>query len=129
MHKQTVLDRIEVERDGTINLRFAQEVVDDDGSIIKSEPHRTVCAPGTDVDAHIVAISEHIVTHLKGAPIGADDIARVKALTPTVWTKKVKDAHAAKRAAAAAKAKAEEEADLAKIAAKAAAKASGESAA
>lgn len=118
MHKQTVLDQIEISRDGTINLRFAKEVVDDDGTVISSEWHRTVCPPGTDVDAQIAAVNQHLVVGLKCMPVDAADIARVKALTPTVWTKAVKDAHAAKLAAAAAKAKAEEEADMAKIAAK-----------
>ncbi len=98
MHKQTILDQIEITRDGTINLRFAKEIVDDDGSVIGSEWHRTAIPPGQDVDAQIAAVNEHLVTHLKCSPVAASELQRVKTLLPMVWTDDVLAAYAVRKA-------------------------------
>lgn len=96
MHKQTVLDQIEITRDGTIGLRFAKEVVDDDGTVISKEWHRTALPPGTDIDGQMEAVNNHLAADLKCAPVAASEIARVHALTPIVWTKAVREAQARK---------------------------------
>jgi len=99
MKKQTIIDQIEITRDGTIQVRFAKQVVDDDGTVLNSAYHRTAFPPGHDIDAQMAAVNENLVRDLKCMPVDAAEIARIKAVTPVVWTKAVKDAHRAKMAA------------------------------
>lgn len=42
MKKTTVLDQIVLGADGHTHLRFLKQVVDDDGTVIASIPHRVV---------------------------------------------------------------------------------------
>lgn len=105
MIKQTVIDRIEISRDGTINIRMAKEVIDDDGTVISSGWHRTVLPPGLNIDAQFAAVNENLVRGLKCSPVAASDIERLKAVVPVVHTKAVKDAYVARMAMEEAKAK------------------------
>jgi len=97
MKKQSVIDQIEITRDGTIQLRIAKEVLDDDGSVIVRDWHRTACPPGHDIDAQMAAVNEQLVVHLKCMPVEASEIARVKSIAPMVWTKEVRDSFAKKQ--------------------------------
>lgn len=97
MHKQTVIDQIEIQRDGTIQLRFAKEIVDDDGTVLSKDWHRTALPPGQNIDAQMQVVNDHLVS-MKCAAVDTAEIGRVKALEPVVWTKAVKDAYAAKQA-------------------------------
>lgn len=99
MFKRTVIDQIEITRDGTINLRLAKEVVDDDGTVISSGWHRTVLPPGGDIDAQIATVNEHLTTGLKCAPVNSAEIDRVKIVAPVVWTEEVRAAWSTRVAA------------------------------
>lgn len=45
--KETVIDKIEILEDGTIQIRRALRVFDDDGSLIGQQYHREVLIPTT----------------------------------------------------------------------------------
>jgi hypothetical protein len=98
MRKQTVLDQIEIARDGIIRLRFAKEIVDDDNTVLAREWHRATLAPGQDIEAQIEAVNAQLPA-MSCAPIGASDIARIGAVAPVVWTDDVKAEYAARAAA------------------------------
>lgn len=96
MHKQTVIDQIEITRDGSVQIRMAKEVIDDDGSVLSQEWHRTSLPPGGDIDLQMATVNEHLTTGLNCAPVEASDIARVKSYLPIAWTPEVLTRHAAK---------------------------------
>lgn len=104
MHKQTVVDQIEITRDGTLQLRLAKEVVDDDGSILSREWHRTLLPPGHDIDKQMALVNDHLA-QMNCAAVDTAEIARVKAIAPVVWTDEVRGAYAARAAAASSPAK------------------------
>ena len=57
--KQTVVDKIEVLENGTLQVRTATRVLED-GEVLSSSFHRHVLAPGADTsneDAKVVAIA------------------------------------------------------------------------
>lgn len=55
IQKQTVLDRIEINRDGSIGVRMLNQVVDlETGEVFSSEVVRSVAAPGEDA-GHVLA--------------------------------------------------------------------------
>jgi hypothetical protein len=57
--KQTVVDKIEVLENGTLQVRSATRVLED-GEVLSSSFHRHVLAPGADTtneDAKVVAIA------------------------------------------------------------------------
>lgn len=96
MNKQTVIDQIEILRDGTINVRMAKEVVDDDGTVIASAWHRTSFPPGHDIDAQMAAVSKNLVDDLGYPAIQNSCIARVKVASAAYWTPEIVAAHQAK---------------------------------
>lgn len=58
LEKQTVVDKIEVVENGTVQVRTAIRIVED-GNVISSSYHRHVVAPGQDYsgeDARVQAI-------------------------------------------------------------------------
>lgn len=103
MRKQTVIDQIEITRDGTINIRLSKEVVDDDESVIQIGNHRTVLPPVADLDVQLAAVNENLTRDLKMPAIADDDqlLVRLRAVAPLVQTDAVKKAYAEKLAAAA----------------------------
>jgi hypothetical protein len=57
--KETVVDKIEVLENGTLQVRTATRVLED-GEVLSSSFHRHVLAPGADItneDAKVVAIA------------------------------------------------------------------------
>jgi hypothetical protein len=96
VQKRTTLDKIEIDRDGVIGLRFAKEIVDDDGTILSTEWHRTAVPPGTDLAAHLAVVNTHLVEGLKQAPIQQKDTDKASAVAGVTWTRSVKDAYEAK---------------------------------
>lgn len=70
IEKKTVIDQIEITRNGTIQVRFALLVLDD-GEEISSRWHRTAIEPGADVVAQLNAVDSDITTRkeLKAVPI------------------------------------------------------------
>lgn len=78
MKKQTVIDQIEIKRDGTVNIRIAKEIVDDHGTVLLSEWHRTVLPPGQDIDVQMMAVNDHLV-QMRCEPVSGPDMERLRA--------------------------------------------------
>lgn len=78
--KQTIVDQIEVTRNGTIQIRIALELVEN-GAVLNSRWHRTAIDPGGDVDAQMDTVNAHITSEpMNEQPVSAVDIARIKAV-------------------------------------------------
>ena len=75
--KQTVVDQIEITRNGALQIRIALELVED-GAVLSNKWHRTAVEPGGDVGAQIAAVNEHLAQMGK-QPVNAADIAKIKA--------------------------------------------------
>ncbi len=95
MHKQTILDTIELHRDGRIGLRFAQQVIDDDGTVLSSAWLRRDCAPGTDLSAEIADLNAALVA-ARGASIEPGDVERLSQIEPVVRRDELSTRHRAK---------------------------------
>ena len=57
MKKQVILNQITLFADGSTNLQFLKQIIDDDGTILSEIPHRRALAVGDDVQANINDIS------------------------------------------------------------------------
>lgn len=76
--KQTVVDQIEVTRNGTIQVRIALELVEN-GVVLNHRWHRTLIEFGGDVDAQMAAVNAHITSEpMNENPVSAQDILRIK---------------------------------------------------
>lgn len=77
MRKETIVDQIEVRRNGNIQVRFGKLIVNADGTLA-AEPqwHRAVFEPDTDIEAEMTAINAHLVA-MNEAPVEATEIARI----------------------------------------------------
>ena len=82
--KQTVLDQIEVTRNGTIQIRIALELVEN-GVVISNRWHRTTIEAGGDVDAQMAAVNAHITSEpMNEQPVSVADIARIRAVQAAI---------------------------------------------
>jgi len=68
-----------------------------EGELLRSEPHRAVITPATDIDATMEAVNQHFEEMGYGRMPG-DDIALVKAMAERYWTQEVLEAVAARNA-------------------------------
>lgn len=59
IEKKTIVDQIEVTRNGTVQIRFGLLLLED-GKEIDCKWHRTSIEPGGDVDAQIAAVNGHL---------------------------------------------------------------------
>lgn len=114
MEKRSFVDQIEITRDGTIQIRIAKEIVDDDGTTISQTWHRTAVPPGGDIDQQMQAVNAHLQS-MKQEPVKTDCTDRVKAAANAMWTGKVVSEFAAKQAAAVPSNKSQDEAILAEL--------------
>lgn len=57
--RQTVIDKIEVTRDGAVALRLGLLLVED-GHELDCKWHRTVIAPAANIDEQVRAVNAHI---------------------------------------------------------------------
>jgi hypothetical protein len=75
IERKTIVDQIEVTRDGHIQLRFGLLLVED-GKEIDCKWHRTAIEPGGDIERQIDAVNAHLVTlgHSPCAKDGLDDV-------------------------------------------------------
>jgi len=96
IEKRTVIDQIEVSRDGTLQIRFGLLLIED-GNEIDCKWHRTIIEPGGDVDGQIAAVNSHLAQMGK-APVELSEADRLKALVPVVQTADVVASHRMRRA-------------------------------
>ena len=71
IEKRTVIDQIEVTRDGTVQIRFALLLVKD-GTEIDCKWHRTAIELGGDVDAQLAVVNEHLAAMGKAPTVSAE---------------------------------------------------------
>lgn len=84
MEKKTLVDRIEIESDGTVYVRFQKAIVEGDDTIAFNY-HRTAFPPGIDIDAQMVEVNNHLVG-MNESPVSAADISRIKNATSAFHT-------------------------------------------
>lgn len=58
--KKTIIDQIEITRDGTIQIRCALMVLEDGKEIGATQWHRMSIPPGADVDAQLALVDDHL---------------------------------------------------------------------
>ena len=93
--KSTILDQIEITRDGTIQVRLAILVLED-GEEISSTWHRTSIPPGTDPVAQMAAVNAHLQQMKKG---NVQDTSLIEQVVAIVHTPEVKQRYAEKQEA------------------------------
>lgn len=61
MELRTIIDQIEVRPgSGDVQVRFLKQVVNNGGTVVVQEPHRTRFVAGGDVDAQMAAVNQHL---------------------------------------------------------------------
>lgn len=93
IEKKTIIDQIEITRNGTVQVRFGLLLLED-GAEIDSKWHRTNFPPGHDVSAQIAAVNAHLSQMGKPA-ISAEDAARIAQVCTQAWTPEVVAAYQA----------------------------------
>lgn len=90
--KRTVIDQIEVTRDGTLCIRMHKQIVDSDmpegEQVIQSGNHRTSVVPNGDVDGQFLAVNEHL-ERMGFPPVNEADIERVRTHARAAWSPEV----------------------------------------
>lgn len=84
IEKRTMIDRIEIDRDGVISLRFAKELVEN-GVVLSKNYHRTVITPDTDIDNQLNAVDNHL-QQMGVMPLDTEDRAWIKSMKSSVQT-------------------------------------------
>lgn len=85
MRKQTIVDQIEIQRDGTLQVRFAKQFVDDDNTVLTSEWHRTAFPPGHDIAAQMEAVNNNLVS-MNCVAVDASELTRLNDVAAQIWT-------------------------------------------
>ena len=82
MHRTVILNQVTLCADGSIALQMLKQVINDDGTVFASEPHRTALDPDTEVSGQMSAVNAHPAA--MGWPaVNADDLAHVETLKAT----------------------------------------------
>lgn len=71
MYKRSLLDQVLLCADGSVHLKFLKEVVEDDGTVISSVPHRAIAHSWEDA-AKVLAFADERLS-LKHAPVENKD--------------------------------------------------------
>jgi hypothetical protein len=80
--KKTILDQIEITRNGTIQLRFAKLVLENEEEI-SSRWHRTVINPGTSVEEQLAHVNDHLM-QMGEEPVTFADVNKIQAVVDIV---------------------------------------------
>jgi hypothetical protein len=82
--KERVTDKIEVLEDGTIQVRFADYIVEDGKRITEAKYHRVVYMPTDDIPAQAEPRLKAIANLIRTPQVVADFRAKLEANTPVV---------------------------------------------
>lgn len=77
------IDRIEVLRDGSLQIRMAKQIVDGD-QVVTSEYHRTAFDVGADVEGQMAAVNDHLA-QMGWPAVAADSVQQAKAHAAVAW--------------------------------------------
>lgn len=69
---------------GVVLLKMEKQIIDDDGSILFSEPHRTSVAAGGDLYLQMALVNSNLV-QMKFDPIPLDEIAKLQDIFLVDW--------------------------------------------
>ncbi len=83
MIKQSIIKRIEILQDKSIQILIGKQVVDGD-DILVNDNHRTAIMPLGDVEAQMAAVNANLAT-LKFPAVSNEDIASIRAQADTAW--------------------------------------------
>jgi hypothetical protein len=86
-----VLSQLEVQPDGTIQVRLDKQVVEDD-NVLSREYHRTVLPPGTKVDQQMGLVNAHLA-QMGWPPVETEAHSRIKRIVNVEHTAGVKKAY------------------------------------
>jgi hypothetical protein len=95
IEKKTVVDQIEITRNGTIQIRFGLLLIEE-GKEIASTWHRTSIEPGADADAQLIAVNTHL-EQMGRAKADVNEIAKVKNVVALIHTPELKAEFAARK--------------------------------
>jgi hypothetical protein len=59
LERRTIIDQIEIRRDGTVQVRLAKQVVDGE-DVLRSEYHRIGVEPGADLESYLPVVNAHL---------------------------------------------------------------------
>lgn len=93
IEKKTIIDQIEITRNGTVQMRFGLLLLEGRAEI-DSKWHRTCFPPGHDVAAQIAAVNSHLAQMGK-PPVSTEDAAYIAAMCAQAWTPEVVAAYQA----------------------------------
>ena len=82
IEKETIIDQIEITRNGAIQIRFGLLLVED-GVELDCKWHRTVIEPGTEVEAQIAAVDQHLLSMGKAA-VSSERLQQLKSIVALV---------------------------------------------
>ena len=82
IQKKTIIDLIEITRNGVLQIRFGLLLMED-GVELASQWHRTVVEPGGDVDRQLDAVNAHLQSMNK-AQIETAGIPRLRQIVALV---------------------------------------------
>jgi hypothetical protein len=89
--KRVVLSQLEVQPDGTIQVRLDKQVVEDD-NVLSREYHRTVLPPGIEVDQQMALVNAHL-EQMGWPPVETEALSRIKRIVGVEHTSGVKRAY------------------------------------
>jgi hypothetical protein len=93
IQKNTVVDQIEITREGVIQVRMITQIVEN-GVVLASKYHRTCVEPGVSVDDQMAVVNAHLIAMGK-APCAAPELSRVKVVADAVHTESTVEAYRA----------------------------------
>lgn len=94
--QHTIVDQIEIRRDGTVQIRLAKQLVRD-GKVLSSGWHRAAWEPGADFDAGCEAVNSHLAA-MGEAPVDATEWGRCRRVIEMEHTADVVEAYQGKKA-------------------------------
>lgn len=76
MEKRVIIDQItyDLKNGGHTLIRFCKQIVDDDGTVLSEQYHRTSVAPGGDVEAQMATVNDHLENGMKVGKVSADEV-------------------------------------------------------
>jgi hypothetical protein len=93
--QRTIIDQIEIRRDGTVRVRLDKQLLRD-GVVIQSAWHRGQWHPGLDFEAHKNDINKHL-TEMGAAEVDPGEWGRITRVLAMEQTQDVIDAYNAKQ--------------------------------
>lgn len=89
--KNTVIERIEILAHGAIQVRFAKLIIDGDRIVGSPQWHRCTIEPGTDIDAMLLTINNHL--EQMGEARCSEEQTPFSILTPQVLREQITRIH------------------------------------